>query len=42
MIEGGKICAVIDRTYALQRLATAHGYSETRRAVGKWRRRSPS
>ena len=35
LIEAGKIRAVIDRTYPLQELAAAHGYSETGRAVGK-------
>ncbi|MEH2096568.1 NAD(P)-dependent alcohol dehydrogenase [Nostoc sp.] len=35
LIEGGKIRAVIDRTYPLQELAAAHSYSETGRAVGK-------
>ncbi|MEH2076917.1 MAG: NAD(P)-dependent alcohol dehydrogenase [Nostoc sp.] len=35
LIEGGKIRAVIDRTYPLQELAAAHDYSETGRAVGK-------
>ncbi|MEH2201881.1 NAD(P)-dependent alcohol dehydrogenase [Nostoc sp.] len=35
LIEGGKIRAVIDRTYPLQELAVAHDYSETGRAVGK-------
>ncbi|BDI16773.1 hypothetical protein ANSO36C_25750 [Nostoc cf. commune SO-36] len=35
LIEVGKICAVIDRTYPLQELAAAHDYSETGRAVGK-------
>ncbi|MEH2439935.1 NAD(P)-dependent alcohol dehydrogenase [Nostoc sp.] len=35
LIEGGKIRAVIDRTYSLQELAAAHNHSETGRAVGK-------
>ncbi|MEH2135165.1 NAD(P)-dependent alcohol dehydrogenase [Nostoc sp.] len=35
LIEGGKIRAVIDRTYRLQELAAAHDYSETGRVVGK-------
>ncbi|MEH1937735.1 MAG: NAD(P)-dependent alcohol dehydrogenase [Nostoc sp.] len=35
LIEAGKIRVVIDRTYPLQELATAHSYSETGRAVGK-------
>lgn len=35
LIEGGKIRAVIDRTYPLQELAAAHDYSETGRVVGK-------
>ncbi len=35
LIETGKIRIVIDRTYPLQELASAHAYSETERAVGK-------
>ncbi|MEH1808397.1 NAD(P)-dependent alcohol dehydrogenase [Nostoc sp.] len=35
LIEAGKIRVVIDRTYPLQELAAAHGYSETGRVVGK-------
>ncbi|PMB54064.1 zinc-binding alcohol dehydrogenase [Fischerella thermalis CCMEE 5201] len=35
LIEAGKLRTVIDRTYSLQELATAHTYSESERAVGK-------
>ena len=35
LIESGNIRTVIDRTYPLQDLASAHAYSETERAVGK-------
>lgn len=35
LIEASKIRVVIDRTYPLQELAAAHGYSETGRVVGK-------
>lgn len=35
LIETGKVRTVIDRTYPLQELAAAHGYSESERAVGK-------
>lgn len=35
LIEAGKIPVVIDCTYPLEELATAHSYSESERAVGK-------
>lgn len=35
LIEAGKIRVVIDCTYPLEELATAHSYSESERAVGK-------
>ncbi|MEH2279083.1 MAG: zinc-binding dehydrogenase [Nostoc sp.] len=42
LIEAGKIRVVIDCIYPLDELATAHSYSESERAVGKLRWRSPS
>lgn len=35
LIEAGKIRVVIDCTYPLEELATAHSYSESEPAVGK-------
>lgn len=35
LIKAGKIGVVIDCTYPLEELATAHCYSESERAVGK-------
>jgi NADPH:quinone reductase-like Zn-dependent oxidoreductase len=35
LIAAGKLRTVIDHTYSLQELATAHAYSESERAVGK-------
>jgi NADPH:quinone reductase-like Zn-dependent oxidoreductase len=35
LIEAGKVCSIIDRTFPLSEIAAAHTYSETGRTVGK-------